>query len=989
MLLVFLGTTVTIGASLQLMSGPLTAIVMGSASQNRLAAEELANTGLPVVTANIQNLYNTGQTLTTAYTYSSTSAPSSVLMPQSPDALTGATRSVGSYTGGITYINGNVCLIRVTATVGTSTATVSRLLTLTRDIYPLNNVTGATAAYGMRRLTSNPAITRAIRVRRGSDNAETDIGFLPNGDLDIPALQTFLNDGLTTYPRPLDRVTGAFRAYSLRKINTAYNGFAITVRRSSDDTTANIGFLPNGDLDTPSLLSFCKTDTCFVTTWYDQSGNGRNAVQGTLTWQPRIVNAGALETINGRVALRFDGVDDAMAGATNNAANSSFNMVVAQVDAGATVTQATKATSRAAGTSGQKYLLSPVQGGAVNAGSGLSLGEDGAGVFEHGNGYMPCLAREKMFPNNNDALVVSYNYINKQPFLFINSKLADVGFTSLRGDLFTPIYIGGPPPVHAPYGYFKGAVGEWIQYPTNLTTANRQILENDGARYYDLTLADTGYSTPLELVPSPVAAYGLRRLKPDDTGTTDDDKAIQVRRSSDNTTQIVGFDTKGNLDLATLFKFCGAGSCFVVNWYDQSGNNRHLTQPTAANQPRITNAGVLDTINGRPVIRSTGGKILMGLGASIMPGTGGWFYSTILADHGSANTATFIDRNPAGNSNPLVDLIKSAGKFALVTRRNDGTNQTERVGSYVIPSDGTGQSVSWQRIRGVQYELFVNGNLDSSTPDTDTDITPQSVGVLAHNEIGFYPSANASIGELIIYGGSVLPATRSRLETNQMAYYNINNRPPDTGFVTRWYDQSGNGYDFMQGVRELQPVIRINSKSGRPAIQFNGLNNHMATAGTLNFTGTNARVFAVASMDGSTGSAGRLFGGVKNTDANDYATPDSASFLRRYGSNNQLFSYRNNANLSISPAFTLNQPFQATSVFNGSYQTTRVNGVGGTSIASSGTFNINRLWLGGASFLFQGDLWAGGISEVILYPWVSAVQLAQIEQDQRSYYGTP
>ncbi len=992
MLLAFLGTTMAIGASLQLMSGPLSAIVMGSASQNRLAAEELAKSGMRAVTARLQTSYNTGQTIAAGASFNSTNDPAYVLMPQSPDSLAGATRSVGSYTSRVSYVNGNTVLVVVTATVGSSQSSVSQLLTLTRDIYPMafNNIAGATAAYGMRRLTSDAAITRAIRVRRGSDNAETDIGFLPNGDLDMPALMTFLNDNLTTYPKPLDRVTGAFRAYSLRKINTAYTGNAIIVRRSSDDTTTNIGFLPNGDLDTPSLLSFCKTDSCFVTTWYDQSGNGRNATQSTLTAQPRIVNAGALEMINGRVALRFDGVDDAIAGATNNLANSSFNLVVAQVDAGASITLQSKATSGSSGTGGQKYLLSPPQGGAVNAGSGISLGENGVGVYEHGNSYMPCLANASISPNNNDGLIVSYNYINKQPFLFVNSKLVDVGFTSLRGDLFTPVFIGGPPTVHAPYGYFKGAVGEWIQYPTDLTTAERQILENDDARYYQLTLEDPGYTPPLVTVPSATAAYGLRRLITDNTGTTDDDKAIQVRRSSDNSTQIIGFDSKGNLDLANLFKFCGISSCFVSIWYDQSGNNRHLTQPTAANQPRITNAGVLDTINGRPAMRNIGSRILLGSGTNLMAGTGGWWYSTILADYGSVDTANFLDRNPAGNSNPIVGLIKSSGKFALVTRRNDGTNQTVRTGSYTIPSDGTGQLVSFQRNRGIDYSLFVNGLVDASTPDTDTDITPQGVAVLGHNEIGFYPGASAAMSELIIYNTSVTTATRNRLEGNQMAYYNINDKVPDTGFVTTWYDQSGNGFNFRQGVRELQPVIRLDRKTGRPAIQFNGLNNCMNTAGTLNFTGTNARALVVASMDGSTGTAGRLFGGNKSSDVYDYATPESASFLRRYGSTNQLFSYRNNATLGISPAFTLNQPFQATSVFNGSFHEIRVNGVYGTSVASSGAFGINRLWLGVAPFLFLGDLWAGGVSEVILYPnAMSGTQLAMLEQDQRSYYGTP
>ena len=51
--------------------------------------------------------------------------------------------------------------------------------------------------------------------------------------------------------------------------------------------------------------------------------------------------------------------------------------------------------------------------------------------------------------------------------------------------------------------------------------------------------------------------------------------------------------------------FVGAGSGFVSIWYDQSGNSRNASQPTQANQPRIVSAGVMDTQNGKPIIRYT------------------------------------------------------------------------------------------------------------------------------------------------------------------------------------------------------------------------------------------------------------------------------------------------------------------------------------------------------------------------------------------------
>jgi hypothetical protein len=48
----------------------------------------------------------------------------------------------------------------------------------------------------------------------------------------------------------------------------------------------------------------------FVTTWYDQSGSNNNAVQPTASSQPQIVSSGNTIFENGRVAVKFDGVDD-------------------------------------------------------------------------------------------------------------------------------------------------------------------------------------------------------------------------------------------------------------------------------------------------------------------------------------------------------------------------------------------------------------------------------------------------------------------------------------------------------------------------------------------------------------------------------------------------------------------------------------------------------------------------------------------------------
>ena len=108
----------------------------------------------------------------------------------------------------------------------------------------------------------------------------------------------------TVFNLLLDDYPNAAVAYSLRKLRIGYSGDAIKVRRDSDQALQDIGFF-NGELDTASLESFCSGTDCFVTTWYDQSGNGNDMTQTTSSQQPRIVNAGSIILDTGKPTIDF------------------------------------------------------------------------------------------------------------------------------------------------------------------------------------------------------------------------------------------------------------------------------------------------------------------------------------------------------------------------------------------------------------------------------------------------------------------------------------------------------------------------------------------------------------------------------------------------------------------------------------------------------------------------------------------------------------
>lgn len=86
----------------------------------------------------------------------------------------------------------------------------------------------------------------------------------------------------------LDTVAGYIGNYGLCKLRTAYAGAAIRVRRSSDNAEQDISFDGSGNLDVASFNTFVGAATGYITKWYDQSGNARDAVQATTTLQPEL-----------------------------------------------------------------------------------------------------------------------------------------------------------------------------------------------------------------------------------------------------------------------------------------------------------------------------------------------------------------------------------------------------------------------------------------------------------------------------------------------------------------------------------------------------------------------------------------------------------------------------------------------------------------------------------------------------------------------------
>ena len=104
----------------------------------------------------------------------------------------------------------------------------------------------------------------------------------------------------------LDQYGGAAAAYSLRALSIDYTSPVVRVRRSSDNAEQDF---TAAEVSDGTLAAWVGAgNNGLVTTWYDQSGNGKDVAQTTSSRQPIIVDAsGGVITDNSQPAIYFNG----------------------------------------------------------------------------------------------------------------------------------------------------------------------------------------------------------------------------------------------------------------------------------------------------------------------------------------------------------------------------------------------------------------------------------------------------------------------------------------------------------------------------------------------------------------------------------------------------------------------------------------------------------------------------------------------------------
>jgi len=392
-------------------------------------------------------------------------------------------------------------------------------------------------------------------------------------------------------------------SFSLRQLTSKYTGPVVLVRRQSDlisnnfvaDFSGNLSNVQNGT----TLQTFLTSTYGNVTTWYDQSGNGRNASQASATAAPVIIQT---SNLNMKWALTTTYA---------NPAGSTFLNV-----SGGTFLNATDftimSTSRRTITSNNKTNNALYAYGANSSWQSFT-----SNVTYPDNSRFACEFtyqgnraswNQRANPQNAEAFAtipyysaasepVTYlSLVSKgsanQTTLYCNNAVVSTtaAYAQCTANASAGFTIGGA----SAYGYFGGEIGELIIFPSAMTAAqvsqnyNSEVKNSSGGV---VSLTGTPLFTQLSqaATSSAVGAFSLRAVN----GTTA--KAIRVKRASDNAQQDFYADRLGNLLTApvtgqSLANWLGGATGYVTTWYDQSGRGNHATQGTAANQPIIQRA---------------------------------------------------------------------------------------------------------------------------------------------------------------------------------------------------------------------------------------------------------------------------------------------------------------------------------------------------------------------------------------------------------------
>lgn len=238
-----------------------------------------------------------------------------------------------------------------------------------------------------------------------------------------------------------------------------------------------------------------------------------------------------------------------------------------------------------------------------------------------------------------------------------------------------------------------------------------------------------GFLTSLPVLPA--AIYSItKRLNPAAQ------KCLRLRRSSDNAERDFGF-VGPRVDFARMAAWVGSDSAFLVKRYDQMGLSPDLAQATAANQPRLFNAGVYDA---KAIYDGTNDSMAIASFQSTTPYLG--IYMNGLFANQSA-TGILFESSANYNNNPGA-VLASMTSFIWSNGMNNASASTQRANNYSTASVVGMSRMTFlydRTLTGSGEVVFrINGALQSSTGG----LTTEQTGNFVANNLYFGARAGSS-----------------------------------------------------------------------------------------------------------------------------------------------------------------------------------------------------------------------------------------------------
>lgn len=238
-------------------------------------------------------------------------------------------------------------------------------------------------------------------------------------------------------------------------------------------------------------------------------------------------------------------------------------------------------------------------------------------------------------------------------------------------------------------------------------------------------------STPLlldALTVAPSVAYSTRKLRAAYVSS-----ALRVLRSSDGTQLDIGF-AGGQLDIASLLAFVGAGNGTVVLWYDQSTNAVNASPGTTS--PLIVINGATSTLNGNPALQFgvSGNSSLLFTKSLSQP--------TTIALASRLSSQKVNSNYTDGHTGPVRQIIGS----------NAGDTQFTLYAGTTVLSGGTLDLLShaiFGIFNGASSSLIVDGTTTITGNPGTNGITTQTIG--GGDGGGGIVAVNGWIGEYIVF----------------------------------------------------------------------------------------------------------------------------------------------------------------------------------------------------------------------------------------------